>query len=790
MSHKKPDSLSFSNLVNAILSGKLVFRPTPPGDELPAGRKGLALKKVTVTVDAKEEMNLVEDSLSSGVLDSGIAKVAIQSSNVSKELSSLLIQKIKDPERGLDWKTQLEICHKLDRLSLVAIRIIDKATSELLKQEPLQEIEFKFSEEARVALTLAWQAMIQRGIFALPPAGAGRYRRLQSKPCGGMHFVSASDLDAGYFYTMGIALSPEAQALGTMDVTYGLDGELIVPGQAVSPIPPFLAMATRLFAASMPTSSNISEEVHSIPMRNFPHPAYLLDLEPYRGGISPMPIRPKNIDEAITELKVQLSRYKDGTGGQQSDQTQNSKLHDIRAVFDVTSMTSREVSYWLREILQDKELAKKKSLIALYVNVEQIRVDRVGVICSIIDVAAIFGIKYIAITDDTEDPMLPDLLEYLTPHELNELADYADSKNVIVIDGRPVDPIYTAATAAQRIQSVYTSLSVDILKMGMWLCLDALSARRVWKEILSNPHIPRNMLLMPIGIVEPWNAFVDNRDPNRTARAIIDPFAKIKFMIEEAEELGMPSLLTDTRHKQKWVLLGRKTADDEPHPREQLVKEAQSGVILGRTPDSALPLLSWKELMECERLARKAGILLGQAGSIERDQVFRIISDTTYDAAKEGKNPATAMWTAETERVLTTSIGARSDLHGERSSAVSPFLAVMNRGIESHAKLDGWLRFLNYKGVNVEQLQEDLEDRRKKLMGLIERCLEDQQKWRQTPSSTTLADYQKAWDRFTEEYIAYHNIIKKNFVKYRDAVATEWQAMVSRTKPVKSKTQK
>jgi hypothetical protein len=114
----------------------------------------------------------------------------------------------------------------------------------------------------------------------------------------------------------------------------------------------------------------------------------------------------------------------------------------------------------------------------------------------------------------------------------------------------------------------------------------------------------------------------------------------------------------------------------------------------------------------------------------------------------------------------------------------------MNRGIESHAKLDGWLRFLNYKGVNVEQLQEDLEDRRKKLTGLIERCLEDQQKWKQTPSSTTLADYQKAWDRFTEEYIAYHNIIKKNFVKYRDAVATEWQAMVSRTKPVKSKTQK
>jgi hypothetical protein len=31
-----------------------------------------------------------------------------------------------------------------------------------------------------------------------------------------MHFVSSSDLDARYFYTMGIARSPEAQGLRSM----------------------------------------------------------------------------------------------------------------------------------------------------------------------------------------------------------------------------------------------------------------------------------------------------------------------------------------------------------------------------------------------------------------------------------------------------------------------------------------------------------------------------------------------------------------------------------------------
>ena len=103
--------------------------------------------------------------------------------------------------------------------------------------------------------------------------------------------------------------------------------------------------------------------------------------------------------------------------------------------------------------------------------------------------------------------------------------------------------------------------------------------------------------------------------------------------------------------------------------------------------------------MECERLAREAGIILGQAGSIEAPQAFQIIGETTYDAAKQKCNPASAIWTAETERVLRTASSQElGDLQLERSAAVSPFLAVVNRGQESHAKVDGWLRYLEERG--------------------------------------------------------------------------------------------
>jgi hypothetical protein len=769
-----------SSMVRNILSGQLVFRPAPPGDMGPDGKPGLILPKREQKVDATdEEVGIIKKSIANGLPSSNMVTTATEDLNDAVEFVDVLKESSKHRPKKLSWAKQLDREHQLDELALMAMRIIDRSLKPLLKVEPLVEIHFSYSNNARFCLAIAWMALVERGLFPLPPLGYKRFEERQSNPCGAMHFVSASDVDDGYFYTIGIALSPEAQALETLDGSFGLDGELIVPGQAVSPIPPFLAMATRLFAASIPTSSNISEEVHSIPMRNFPHPSHVLDFEPRRGGTHYQACRPTNLDEAVTDLKIQLNRYQSTQSIPRDGDHQNG-LPKVGAVFDVTGLNRGEIVYWIKGILDDLYLNQNKRLVALYLNIEQTDSDRVETINSVVDIAADFGLKYVAVTDEVEDPMLPDLLEYLTPDELNDVADYSDARGVIVIDGRPIDPVYTASTAAQRIQSVYSTLSVDILKMGMWLCLDAMNARRVWTNILNNPHVPRKMLLMPIGIVEPWNAFVDNRNPDKTSRPILDPFKKIQFMIEEAKLLKMPSLLTDTRHKEKWVLLGMKSPSDEAHARERFIRDQRNGTILGRTNDSVIPLLTWEEFMECERLARKEQILLGQAGSIEGEQVFKIISETTYDAAKEGKNPATAIWTAETERVLRTGAVIASDLHQERSAAVSPFLAVINRGNESHAKLDGWLRFLaelKKRNKYEERLKIELDNERKDLSGLLNSLLESQIVWKKSARASDLSKYQKTWENYRREYVKYHSLIRDNFRKVHDLVSSEWNLM-------------
>jgi hypothetical protein len=770
----RSERLRFPALLEQIFADELSFRPVPPGDRLPGTGARLKLPGREVTVSLTTgELDLLTGALRAGALTSEEASAALADAHLSDALTSTVGGGGDEAEE--DWDRELALNHKLDKLALLAVSLIDRAQSALLEIEPLSEVQFAFSDEAKAALALGFEAMGKRGAFPLRPRGAKRFEKLNQRPCGALHFVSASDLDGGYFYTMGIAFSPEAQALGTMDLTFGLDGELIVPGQAVSPIPPFLALATRLFAVSIPTSSNISEEVQSIPMRNFPHPAAIDDLAPVRGGRLKPTIRPRNSEEAITELRRQLLRFDNeqartkqhlASAVESEDSTNESR---VGASFDVTGLNSREIGDWLRPVLADGHLAKRKSLISLYLDIEPTAGDRVAAINQVVDAARQLGLRYVAVADDAEDSWLPNLLEYVEPAELDAVADYADSAGIVVVDGRPVDPVYTAATAAQRIQSVYTTLSVDILKMGMWLCLDALTARQVWREILANPHIPSHMLLMPIGIVEPWNAFVDNRDPSKTPRAILDPFEKIKFMIEEAAHLGIPSLLTDTRHKATWVLLGRKTEADEPHLRERFELDPATGDVLGRTPDSAIPLLSWEQFMECERLAREAGILLGQAGSIEGEQTFRVIAETTLDAAREGKNPATAFWTAETERVLR--LGPESgggDLQSERSAQVSPFLAVINRGSESAAKLNGWLRYLAEQGVGEPELLAELENGRERLLELLRRCLGSQ---RHDPSR-----YQSDWDAYRSEYIAFHELVRSSFRRIRDSVAERWAA--------------
>jgi hypothetical protein len=755
----------------------LVFRPEPPGDQ---GRTDMPVVNINVEVESSELKTLL-DGLGAGTLSGDEVQAVLDEARAEygvvcpKELEGKLLAACK-PAGGADQFGDIIISHHLEHMSLVAVRIIDRAQKALLKVEPFNEVRFKFSDEAKIALRLGWEAMAKHGRFPLPPKGAERLNKLRAKPAGMMHFVSASDGDAGYYYTMGIALSPEAQALGEMDISYGLDGELIVPGQAVAPIPPALAMSTRLFAASIPTSSNISEDIQSIPYSSFAHPE-VQDEAPARGYlISPQPEpgedRVKNAQEQVRE---QLTRYKvfmDNTKPQDRE-----FLPDVGAAIDISGLDDKDVIPFAQSVLSEFGMADKAA-IALFLFLSAEKGDtaatattfkmtpRVEKTCRTIDAAKELGLKYVAVCDQDEDEWMPNLLEYFTASELSYLADYSDERGIIVCDGRPVDPVYTASTSAQRIQSVYTTLSVDILKMGMWLCLDALTARRVWRELRGNPHIPERMFLMPIGIVEPYSAFVDNRNRSRTPRPILDPFEKIKFMIEEAKVLGSPSLLTDTRHKSRWVLLGSVDKDMKPHIREAI---------------GAIPLIGRQKFMECERLARKARILLGQAGSIEADQIFWIMSETTLDAAKEGQNPATAIWTAETERVLRRADGStlRGNLQAQRRASIMPYLAVTNRANESHAKLNGWLEYLQSQGQGNEELRGSLLQKREALEALQNKYLDAGAKLGATPdndSPQALDDYKKAWQEFRAAFGAYHAQIKENFKPASDKVAKLWAA--------------
>ncbi|HEX9897374.1 MAG TPA: hypothetical protein VGA85_06935 [Dehalococcoidales bacterium] len=753
----------------------LVFRPEPPGDQ---GRLDLPVVEINVEVEGSE-LETLFDGLRGGALSNYEVRAVLDEAKSEygivcpDDLEAKLLESCK-PANEAEQFGDIVVSHHLEKMGLVAVRIIDRAQKALLKVEPLSEIRFNFSDKAKIALRLGWEAMAKHGRFPLPPKGASRLNKLHEKPSGMMHFVSASDGDAGYYYTMGIALSPEAQALGDMDISYGLDGELIVPGQAVAPIPPTLAMSTRLFAASIPTSSNISEDIQSIPYSNFAHPE-IQDVAPARGYLLRPEIVPgeDRVKPAQEEIREQLKRYENFVAS--TTPQEREFLPDVGAAIDITEVSDNKVVSFVKSVLKDFNNSEKAT-IALFLFLSAEKGDpaatektfkmtpRVKKVCKAVDVAKETGLKYVAVCDQDEDEWLPNLLEYLTASELTYIADYSDKQGVIVCDGRPVDPVYTAATSAQRIQSVYTTLSVDILKMGMWLCLDALSARRVWRELLRNPHIPERMFLMPIGIIEPYSAFVDNRDRNRTPRPILDPFEKIKFMIEEAKTLGSPSLLTDTRHKTRWVLLGSVDKDLEPHVREAI---------------GAVPLIGRKKFMECERMARDAGILLGQAGSIETDQIFWMMSETTLDAAKERKNPATAIWTAETERVLRRADGStlRGDLQAQRRAAIIPYLAMINRTKESHAKLNGWLEYLEEKGQGDEKLRGSLLQKHKLLESLQNKYLDIGSKLGATPANDSpevLKAYREAWKEFRAAFCDYHAQIKGHFKSVRDQVAKIW----------------
>jgi hypothetical protein len=756
-----------SIFVDKLLNDEFVFDPIPLQAHKAAGLKN---PPEEIVVDIKPQTErAMRRALAAGALPPAVVPEVLAETKLegnAKKHLNLKAAKILHSEDVLAVEAEL------NQLGLCAVRVARAVTEVLLRAaSPFCRFHIRITDRAKLALALGWEAIARTGKYPLPPYGLKRLQVVDEVPAGAFHFVSASDSDAGYHYVLGIALSPEAQALRTTNVSYGLDGELIVPGQAVSPIPPLLSLATRLFASGIMTSSNISEEQHSIPIRSFPQPDNYTDFEPIRPGLNPYKSAEGKLETAVPAIVTQLQR--------------NQGRYEVDGVIDISGLAPERAKAFARAVLESPEIkraheqsnsceaqAKGRSLterLALFYNLGRALgvEERKTAVRQAIDLAADLRLRHLAVIDDVEDSWLPGIHEYFDAGMMNELMQYADGKGVMVIDGRPVDPMYTASTALQRIQSVMTTLSVDILKAGMWLTLDAKTAEAVWLQLQENPAIARGMCLMPIGILEPWSAFVDNREPSKNARAILDPFEKVKFMIEEAGRLGMASLLTDTRHKHRWVLLGAKSGDFPKHPRE------------GPGVDS---LLSWKEFMECERLARKANLLLGQAGSIEVSQIFRIISETTYDAAMEGANPATAFWTAETERVLRSEHvpEAQGDLQAQRSAPVDPYLAVVNRIYESHAKVDGWLRFLitSRKGhaaktSSLTRVQEQLLESKRKAEDAQDDLL------RLLNGTKNTKELQAAWDACRNAYTAYHKAVRQQFAKVRAAVAGEWKTFAT-----------
>ncbi|MBK7143334.1 MAG: hypothetical protein IPH75_14765 [bacterium] len=251
MTHPKTRISELSNFVRLALSGQLKFRPTPPGHEKTKLDSDLKLRQAQVQAKALPgqlstlKLNILNCMISHDELES-----AATEANISAALRHELITSSSTNDL-LDWSSNLTANHSLDRMGLLAVELVNSIHCLLLDVPPLTEIEVNCDEEARAILSFGWLAIIKRGTFPITPSGQEQIRSVLSSPCGSLHFVSASDLDGGFNYTLGIALSPECQALRDIHGSFGLDGELIVPGQAVSPIPPTLAMSSRMFSAGI-----------------------------------------------------------------------------------------------------------------------------------------------------------------------------------------------------------------------------------------------------------------------------------------------------------------------------------------------------------------------------------------------------------------------------------------------------------------------------------------------------------------------------------------------------------
>ena len=109
-----------------------------------------------------------------------------------------------------------------------------------------------------------------------------------------------------------------------------------------------------------------------------------------------------------------------------------------------------------------------------------------------------------------------------------------------------------------------------------------------------------------------------------------------------------------------------------------------------------------------------------------------------------------------------------------------PYLAVTNRANESHAKLNGWLEYLQSKGQGDEKLRGSLLEKRELLESLQNKYLDAGAKLGETPANDSpevLAEYKAAWEEFRAAFCDYHAQIKKHFKPVRDQVAELWAAI-------------
>jgi hypothetical protein len=113
---------------------------------------------------------------------------------------------------------------------------------------------------------------------------------------------------------------------------------------------------------------------------------------------------------------------------------------------------------------------------------------------------------------------------------------------------------------------------------------------------------------------------------------------------------------------------------------------------------------------------------------------------------------------------------------------VSPFLAVVNRAEESHARLDGWIRFLEEWHASDRGRVAPLAALRERLTGLQQDVLTAQDtlvlaEEDVARGSEELDRLRRCWVEYRQKFLEYHRTIRENFLAIRDQVEAAWGSM-------------